>query len=125
MISLSYVSSATSRPSDEALMNLLTKAHRVNSSLKVTGLLLYNGKGTFIQVLEGDDDVVDALYEKISQDARHTRVHCIARKSISERQFPNWRMVFRHLSREKVQGVEGFSDFMSREDGTDYLLKKC
>lgn len=125
MISLSYVSSATSRPSDDDLMALLKTAHRMNASLKITGLLLYNGKGTFIQVLEGDDEVVDELYAKIKQDERHVRVHCIARKQIDARQFSDWRMGFRYLSRETVVGVDGFSEFMAQEDGAEYLLENA
>jgi hypothetical protein len=122
MIALSYVSCATQRFSNEDLLSLLEKCHKNNKALDVSGLLLYNGKGTFVQVLEGDAEKVDELYLKISSDSRHKRINCIYRKTITTRDFSNWKMGFRNLSNQSMDHVEGFSNFMSSGDTEGYLL---
>jgi len=48
------------------------------------------------------------------QDTRHNKVKIIYKKLIEERCFPNWTMGFNKISDEKVEAVEGFSDFWQR-----------
>lgn len=122
MIALSYVSCATQRFSNDDLLSLLKICHKSNSALDISGLLLYNGKGTFVQVLEGDAEKVDELYLKISSDPRHKRINCIYRKAIEKRDFSNWKMGFRNLSNESMEHIEGFSSFMDASDTEGYLL---
>jgi hypothetical protein len=77
---------------------------------------------TFLQVLEGDPEVIDELYLKINSDDRHSNIHCISRTSITERNFPNWKMGFRNLSNTPASNLEGFSDFLDTENSNDSLL---
>jgi len=123
MINLSYVSCAKERFSDEQLSDLLKKCHQYNSQHNITGLLLYNGAGTFLQALEGDPKVIDKLYNNIQHDPRHHRVNCIHRKEISARDFPNWKMGFRNLSNIPVTSLTGFSAFMQTEESDQYLIE--
>lgn len=62
----------------------------------VTGILLYNS-GNFMQLIEGDDEKVEGLYEKIRQDTRHTGVTPLIRESITQRNFDSWLMGYRNL----------------------------
>ncbi len=121
MISLSYVSRAEHRFNNQELTQLLDQCHRENSSKNITGLLLYNGSGTFIQVLEGPESELDELYQKIRQDERHSKVNCISRKNIAHRHFPDWKMGFRNLSSTPIVNLGGFSDFMQSDTPEDYL----
>ncbi|MBK9207916.1 MAG: BLUF domain-containing protein [Anaerolineales bacterium] len=66
MISIIYVSTSVRLLSDDELMDILKVSRENNSVSDVTGLLLYKG-GNFMQVLEGPEDVVNALYEKSKQ----------------------------------------------------------
>ncbi len=125
MIALSYVSSSTKRFTDDELTQLLKVCHRNNKISDISGLLLYNNSGTFIQILEGEAEDVESTYAKIKADPLHTRVHCISRKTISERDFPNWKMGFRNLSDTSLDHIEGYSDFMNSENPDEYLLKKA
>lgn len=124
MISLCYVSSANKRFDNDELVNLLHSCHENNSQQNITGLLLYNGQGTFIQTLEGEENTVVPLYEKIKADSRHSRVNCISKNTIEERNFPNWKMGFRRLDKESVGNIQGFSDFMEQKDSNSYLSDK-
>ncbi|MEO1442551.1 MAG: BLUF domain-containing protein, partial [Chloroflexota bacterium] len=63
LVSLVYVSYATEPMSGAELEALMAKSSANNKPLGVTGMLLYR-QGFFIQVLEGEEDVVMPLYEK-------------------------------------------------------------
>ena len=98
-IQLVYVS-ATTRPFLRAeLADLLLRARTHNSSIEVTGLLLYH-KLSFFQILEGDDRVVVPLYKKIECDPRHDQILMLSRKEVTERNFGDWSMGFVDLDRE-------------------------
>lgn len=121
MLSLCYVSAGTARLPEDKLIELLSQCRQNNALAKITGLLLYNGKGTFLQVLQGEDHAVTTLFEKIKQDERHHRVHCIGKKPIEKSDFPNWRMGFRPLDTSSVRSLDGFSDFMNADDDLSFL----
>lgn len=121
MLSLTYVSHAKERFSDKALLALLKTCHTNNQRLGVTGLLLYNNAGTFVQVVEGETDTIERLYQTISADGRHKKVHCLSRRPIEEREFPHWKMGFRRMDNNTTVNIEGFTDFMVNEKQADYL----
>jgi hypothetical protein len=88
-----YTSAAT-RPFPEAeLRGLLTVARSRNTEVQVSGVLLYQ-TGTFLQVLEGDEDEVARVYERICRDARHRDVLLLLRRTVTERNFGDWSMGF-------------------------------
>ncbi len=121
MISLSYVSCSKRRFNDDELSELLKHCHKYNAKSDITGLLLYNGLGTFIQTLEGEEGAVTTLFDQIKKDPRHHRVNCIGQRTIKTRAFPNWKMGFRKLSTTSDVSLEGYSDFMNDQDSTEYL----
>ena len=92
-----------------------------NQAKEVTGLFLYDGYGTFIQVLEGHSDIILPLYEKISRDTRHSRVNLLGQNQIQERSFPDWRMGFKNLSQLPALEIEGYSNFLQQTDPKSYL----
>lgn len=123
MLSLCYVSAAFKRMSDAELTDLLQNSRRYNTHKGLTGLLLYNGVGTFLQVLQGPAAEVEALYQKIGKDTRHHRVNCIGRKSIAQSDFPNWSMGFKTFDSTALRSLEGFSNFLelNTDEGLEYL----
>lgn len=116
-----YVSKATKRLTHDELVSLLQQARSKNTAKNVTGLLLYNGLGTFLQVIEGERESVDALIQTIQSDSRHTRVNILFAGPTAKRDFPDWQMGFRSLSDYKALPVEGFSDFLA-SDNKDTML---
>jgi len=114
MLSLIYVSTSVKLLNDEELLDIL-KVSRENNTLKdITGLLLYKG-GNFMQVLEGPDELVNNLYEKIKADPRHKDVSIISREQISARQFSSWEMAFQNLDNPAVKNEPGYSQFLQDE----------
>lgn len=96
MLSLVYVSSATRLFSDDDLKDLLRQSRDNNSRLDLTGMLLDKG-GNFMQLLEGPDDALTALFAKIALDPRHRGVLELLRRPIEQREFSSWSMGFKSL----------------------------
>ena len=110
---LVYTSIANQKMSDDNLKDLLKKSRLKNETLNITGMLLYLDP-FFIQILEGEEAIVNESFNIIKQDSRHHKVKIIYKKPIEERSFPNWTMGFNKISDENVEAVEGFSDFLQR-----------
>ncbi len=105
MIQISYISSAAHTMDTEQLLDLLSHCLNYNSTHAITGMLLY-GNGIFLQALEGEEDVVSSLYDKIEKDERHVNVKFLNRKTIEARQYSEWSMGFQRLSGEDLNIVE-------------------
>ena len=77
MFQIVYASSALQPFTKPELQALLEQARPKNDKLGVTGMLLYKD-GNFMQVLEGEQDVVGKLVETIERAPRHKGVLGIA-----------------------------------------------
>jgi hypothetical protein len=75
------------------LYKILVDSRVSNKLADVTGLLVYVD-GNFLQVLEGEQEVVAALFEKISRDRRHKDVKVVYKASIDRRTFDAWQMAY-------------------------------
>jgi Sensors of blue-light using FAD len=78
---------------------ILVSAQRNNAPLGVTGALIFNA-GMFAQVLEGDRQNVELIFERIQRDTRHGDVQVLAFEEAPNRGFPSWSMAFVGRSRE-------------------------
>jgi hypothetical protein len=109
LTSVLYSSSATDPFSDAELADLLSQSRRDNGERDVTGMLLYRA-GRFFQVLEGPRATVHALLERISADARHTRMRTLIEEPIRRRAFAEWTMGFEPIETASTPRPEGFRD---------------
>ena len=114
---LFYVSNAKYGLGDRDMESILAASRRNNRALDVTGLLIY-ADGVFIQVLEGAEETVDQLYDKIAQDVRHDYVVVISDQACDERTFPRWAMAHLSGSAETVGEWAGISGAIN---GTELL----
>ncbi len=121
LISLAYVSIETRPMSKQDIMDILNTARTHNAELNITGMLLYRD-GYFIQALEGDEQDVIALYEKIAEDKRHQNMLTVHREEIEERSFGDWQMGFRNLDElENPEDVQGYTDFLNADFSKEYF----
>jgi len=118
MLSIVYVSSATHLLEDGELVEMLRTCVKNNTRDQITGLLLYKG-GNFMQAIEGPDDAVRALFERILQDPRHTAVYKLRETPIQQREFSKWSMAFRNVDRLPPEALAGFSLFLNDEFTAD------
>jgi hypothetical protein len=95
VITIVYASRASQPMSAIALAQLLQVAHDRNAAHDVTGMLLY-AQQSFLQQLEGDAEAVDAIYDSICNDPRHTDIRLFSHREVTDRRFPTWSMGFEH-----------------------------
>ncbi len=88
-----YSSQSTSEPSIDALQMLLERARRQNAARGITGAL-FSVDGVFVQILEGERDVVTRLLAHIREDPRHCQLKVIAEQPIAQRVFSTWSMAW-------------------------------
>jgi hypothetical protein len=99
------------------LSELLSLARGRNQGLDVSGVLLHQ-KGVFIQVLEGDEPIVGALYDRISRDPRHKNVAVFRRGPIQARQFAAWSMGFLELDAAVLSRLGGWNPLVHKGAAT-------
>ncbi len=119
---LGYVSTETGDLGSGGMVTLLTEARRTNTLRYITGLLLHRDR-SFYQVLEGAEDVVRRTFDSIEKDERHTAIDVLFEGEIDEREFPDWQMGFLNLDGVDIETLEGYSDFLSREDNAKEFLE--
>lgn len=98
LVRLMYASRAAKPLDGEELGQILKQSRANNARSGVTGLLCTSGE-LFIQVLEGGRGAVNALYNRLMTDPRHTEVTLLAYDEISERRFAGWAMGQVNLTR--------------------------
>jgi len=111
VVEIVYASAACHPFSSDELIELLAKARPNNQALGISGLLLYY-RGSFLQVLEGEESVVNALYDKILKDPRHHRCIVIKRSAVANRSFADWGMGFVEVSVAIAKRLDGFNSFL-------------
>lgn len=111
-VELVYVSSAKRLLDDAELVALLETSRANNSRDGISGMLVYH-EGSFLQVLEGPVDAVEAAYRRIGIDDRHRNLIRLRRRVIERRSFPDWSMGFVRPSREDLMAVPGANDFFA------------
>ena len=107
-----YISAATVPFSDDDLAALLANARANNEKAGISGMLLYHD-GSFIQVLEGEQAAVEAVYSRIEGDSRHSSATILLRGEVEERTFDAWSMGF--LPTKSLRDIpEGFHPFLKK-----------
>jgi len=119
---LSYVSTQTQSMSETAMVELLTHCRAKNADLGITGLLLHRDD-SFFQILEGGEEEVRSLFEKISADERHERVEVLSEGPTSTRDFMDWQMAFIDLDGQDFSALPGFSDVLKNTPESREFLR--
>lgn len=90
---IAYMSAARPRMSDAEVHDILRASTVNNRRDDLSGMLLLVD-GTFFQVLEGEREMVEQTYRRISKDTRHSALLRVLERERAERDFPNWTMGF-------------------------------
>ena len=107
LTSVIYASRSTELFHEHEIPDLLKQARLSNARHELTGMLLYIG-GSFLQVLEGRPDMVEAVFDTILRDKRHTQLTLIAKEAIPERAYEGWTMC--HKTLDPVEAGELIAD---------------
>lgn len=109
VLQLIYTSIALTPFSRQQLSDLLVRARQNNHAQGISGLLVYND-GFFIQVLEGPEKEVEALYAHIGQDRRHKNIRLLLSQTIKEKEYGDWSMGFVDVT-ELSTDIEGYVSY--------------
>lgn len=99
---LVYRSRAVTPPPMAALDGILAASLRNNARQRITGALGFTGR-TYIQLLEGRPEAIDALLEQLRRDPRHADLRVLARGPAAGRLVPGWSMARIDLALLKVE----------------------
>lgn len=110
MLQLIYTSSARVPFTGVDMSRLLLKARVNNDLVGITGMLLWR-TDAFMQLLEGEESVVEELFSRILADPRHGAIQVLRRVSITENTFPGWSMGFAHFEKGSMDEPAGLEDF--------------
>jgi hypothetical protein len=94
---LIYISRAVGPQTTTITTQILETARAFNKAHDLTGVLC-QGKGLYVQVLEGERSIVNELYRRIVADNRHEHTEIVHFGEIDTRQFKDWTMALVHLS---------------------------
>jgi len=111
---------STMRPglADADIASILESSRRHNQALGLSGMLL-QGRGRFIQVLEGPGPAVDRTYRRILSDVRHRDVVLVYDGANEPRRFTDWAMGFAHI--EPYAHLASVSHFMQLDEALDLV----
>ena len=124
MLIQSVYTSAAIQPMPKSKLYKILVDSRVNNKLAdVTGLLVYVD-GNFLQVLEGEQEVVSALLEKISKDCRHEDVKVVYKTSIENRTFNSWQMAYVSPSPKELATWAGLKNTTTLESTFETLERE-
>lgn len=93
MFELVYVSIPFPSTDDTSIQDILNESRKFNAENRITGCLVHHPKH-FIQILEGEREVVTGLFSNIQNDHRHYDVELLTEGQISNRYFENWSMAY-------------------------------
>jgi len=91
LYSLIYKSRCKGVANWDLVNSVLATSSRNNPKDEITGVLVAT-ETHFLQVLEGEYEVLNATFERIARDTRHDTVQLISFGQMEERQFADWAM---------------------------------
>jgi hypothetical protein len=107
-----YLSRASEPMAPEALAALMETSRIDNVARGITGVLIYHQQ-EFLQLIEGERDAVNALYQSICNDPRHQQTYTMWSNPISERSFADWAMGFVAPLEADLRGKAGYEPLLS------------
>ena len=119
---LIYTSRAAKGMSEKDVDAVLDVARRSNQELGITGFLLYDGEH-FVQLLEGDREHVEQVFDKISGDARHSGIQALIRQQAESRTFSNWSMAYAFVDENQLKKFGGSMNASAARELANLLVR--
>lgn len=130
LIRMVYVSTSTNPvgSSDSGIQKdvgrILLQARKNNPPRQIGGVL-YCSNNYFFQCLEGEQNEVNQIFQKIMQDPRHRDIQALSVKHIEQRLFSNWSMKYVALE-DRVSDLlneHGFDSFQPYQFNEEMINK--
>ncbi len=105
MYELVYSSQAIEGINQDDVSKILETSRDFNSKNNITGCLVFHNN-EFIQILEGDKELVKKLFANIEKDSRHKNIILINEAEKTERLFKHWSMVYYKLDKNDIDNIQ-------------------
>ena len=125
---LTYSSVAKPEITITDIEEIITQAKQYNTAHDITGCLIYN-KGYFLQILEGEKQLVMNLINSIKLDDRHDHFTILSEGQTNTRTFKEWAMAYYHnplnaqLNNEVQEIKESLLELSSSSKKPNFALK--
>lgn len=113
MTQLVFASTATQLMQPADLVFLLEEVRARCERLNVTGMSLYH-EGSFLHVLEGDEETVTRLYATFDSNGYHKGITMLMQLTVPEREFSDWSMSWRRNPTDPDDVPDGYRPFMEK-----------
>lgn len=120
---LIYRSDAKGNIEENDIQDILNTARSFNEANNITGCLLFNNN-QFLQLLEGEFNLLMELYERIKKDQRHENLVLLHMRETEYRIYPNWTMAYQSLDQKEVKEKAGITEFTEFEPEEKTSLSK-
>ena len=109
LTSVTYTSLAKPDLQTSELEEIHRSSRQSNTRDEITGLLVYNGTH-FLQVVEGAEEPVAKLIERLREDPRHKGFEVRDKRRIDGRSFPDWPMELLRVTPGFFQARDAIAD---------------
>ncbi len=124
MKAIMYKSAPSEGIDKSEFQELLQRSQERNQLYDITGYIFLS-KTKIVQLIEGNDDMVDRLYNRITTDNRHENVMTILDKKIEKRTMIGWDMAIIDFWNAKKDKFDEFSLLDKLYSSTDIELIKA
>ena len=109
---LLYSSISTASNFKPLLSDILHCARRNNPALGISGLLL-TADDICVQLIEGELEYLEALFDEICLDTRHERIVVLERRAVEACDLPTWAMGYVEAGQDEAELIEMARDAQS------------
>ena len=108
-----YISEHTSDLTHMEVSALLKKSQKYNVAHGINGVLI-SASNRFFQILEGEEKEINALFERIQADARHTNIIKLFNAKVNRPFFSSYNSSFRvGLGSEEITEINKYLSITS------------
>tara|TARA_R110002049_G_scaffold70894_2_gene182948 strand:+ start:1465 stop:1881 length:417 start_codon:yes stop_codon:yes gene_type:complete len=116
-----YTSQASEQFNKRNLLDLLHTSRGYNTIDNISGLLMHRN-GYFLQIIEGEQDVVENLFQRLSNDTRHKNIKMILDRTVESRLFSNWAMGCADFDEPELSMLPGLRTDLSNPEVIEELI---
>nr|WP_321244682.1 BLUF domain-containing protein [uncultured Psychroserpens sp.] len=116
-----YTSQASEQFSKRNLLDLLHESRAFNTIDNISGVLMHRN-GYFLQVIEGESEVVDNLFTRVLGDERHKEVKIILDSSVDSCLFLSWAMGCADFDEPELSMLPGIRTDLSDPEVIEDLI---
>jgi hypothetical protein len=116
---LIYVSTSSRLLNSDDLGQILLEGRKNFTNRGITGMMLYSN-GTIFQALEGEEEVLDDLFDGMQYDGIQKSLIKLKTGKESNRTFSDWSVGFKASCTDMVTRVTGFIDPLKHDFLADY-----